>query len=357
MPRDNLIPSITEVARQAGVSITTVSHALSGRRPVNPETARRVREVVAAMGYVPASTARNLRSGQTKVLGLIVPDISNNFFGRLAKGVEDAVHSRGFALILCNTDFDAVREDHYLDLLRSRFIDGLIYASGSAPTTERLGTLVSSFPIALADEEVPGLPGALLVTADHRQGGQLAGSHLRELGHERALVVSGPRGLRSSDDRIIGFLEHVPDSVVRVGDFMENAGFHAVSTALAAKTTFTAVFALNDLMAVGVIAGLAAAGLRVPQDVSVIGFDDIQLTNRLNPALTTIRQPAFEVGHAAAVQLVDRIEHQSPAVATRTVLPVRLVVRDSTSSAPTPNRPKPRPSPRKELNVPRTARR
>lgn len=330
MPRD--APSIEEVARRSGVSVTTVSHALSGNRPVNEATAARVREVVAELGYVPATTARNLRTGRTDVIGLIVPDIANTFFSRLARGVEDAANEVGYSLILCDADFDTAREDGYLDLLRSRFIDGLVYVAGSVPGVHRLGALVSSFPVVLADEEVAGFPGAGRVSADHLQGGRLAGDHLRELGHREPLVITGPPGLRSSEDRVRGFREYFPDAVAAAGDFTERGGHQAVRDALAGGSRFTAVFALNDLMAIGAMAALHDAGLDVPGSVSVVGYDDIPLVDRLSPPLTTVRQPGYEVGRVAARQLLAKLIDGVPFV--ETTLPVELVVRGSTAACP-----------------------
>lgn len=147
--------SIKDVAAAARVSPTTVSHVLSGNRPVAEETAERVRAVVGRLGYVPASTARNLQAGSTNVMGLLVPDITNQFFAELAKGVDDAAHDLGYGVILCNTEFDPDREDRYLEMLRGRFIDGMVYASGSPPSRGRLASLLGRFPIALADEVVP----------------------------------------------------------------------------------------------------------------------------------------------------------------------------------------------------------
>lgn len=328
-------PSIREVARLSGVSITTVSHALSGKRPVNAATAGRVRDAVAELGYVPATTARNLRTNRTDVIGLILPDIANTFFSRLAQGVEDAANEAGFSLILCDTDFDAAREDRYLDLLRSRFIDGLVYIAGSQPGTHRLGALVSGFPVVLADEDVATVPGAGRVSADHRQGGRLAGLHLRHLGHRDALVVAGPAGLRSSDERILGFREHFPAAILTAGDFTESGGHRAVTDALATGVRFSAVFAVNDLMAIGAMAALRDAGVSIPTQVSIVGYDDIPLVDRLSPALTTIRQPAYEIGRLAARQLLDRLLDDAPL--GEAILPVELIVRASTA-VPTGNR-------------------
>ncbi|WP_328351428.1 LacI family transcriptional regulator [Streptomyces sp. NBC_00445] len=325
--------SIKDVAAAAGVSPTTVSHVLSGNRPVNEETATRVRGVVNRLGYVPASLARSLQAGSTSVIGLLIPDISNTFFAELAKGAEDAAHDLGYGLILCNTEFDADREDRYLGMIRSRFIDGMVYASGSPPSRRRLEALMGKFPIALADEEVEGLEGALIATADHEAGGRLVGEHLRSLGHRRVLMLTGPGALPSSVARANGFVEAFRGEVVeRVGDFKEASGYVLVDKLLQdGGLDCTAVFAANDLMAFGALTALRDAGLSVPQDVSVVGFDDIRAASLSHPSLTTVHQPAYDVGRTATAQLLQYVSRGEIPPASRHTLPVELKVRGSTA--------------------------
>ncbi|MBA2948004.1 LacI family DNA-binding transcriptional regulator [Streptomyces himalayensis] len=325
--------SIKDVAAAARVSPTTVSHVLSGNRPVNEQTAARVRSVVNRLGYVPASLARSLQAGSTSVIGLMIPDISNTFFAELAKGAEDAAHDLGYGVILCNTEFDAEREDRYLGMIRSRFIDGMVYASGSPPSRRRLEALMGRFPIALADEEVDGLEGALIATADHEAGGRLVGEHLRELGHRRALMLTGPRELKSGVARAGGFVKAFQGQVTeRVGDFKEYSGYRLVSELLAAgDPDFTAVFAANDLMAFGALLALREAGLSVPHDVSVVGFDDIRAASLAHPSLTTVHQPAYDVGRTATAQLLQYVTRGEVPPASRHTLPVELKVRASTA--------------------------
>ncbi|MFI7706158.1 LacI family DNA-binding transcriptional regulator [Nonomuraea sp. NPDC049480] len=323
--------SIKDVAAEAGVSATTVSHVLSGNRPVNEQTAARVRSAVKRLGYVPASLARSLQAGATSVIGLLIPDISNTFFAELAKGVEDAAHDLGYGVILCNTEFDADREDRYLGLIQSRFIDGMVYAAGSPPSRQRLESLVGRFPIALADEEVDGLTGTLIATADHESGGRLVGEHLRALGHRRALMLTGPPKLKSGIARASGFIRAFHGEVLEaIGDFKEHSGHRLVSEALrAGRLHQTAVFAANDLMAFGAIAALRDAGLRVPDDVSVVGFDDIRAASLT--ALTTVHQPAYDVGRTATAQLLQYVSRGEVPPASRHTLPVELKVRASTA--------------------------
>jgi len=328
--------SIKDVAHAAGVSPTTVSHVLTGHRPVSEATAARVRRVVSKMGYVPGSLARSLQAGSTSVIGLLVPDISNGFFADLAKGVEEAAHERGYSVILCNTNFDGDREDHYLDLIRSRFIDAMVYAAGSAPTSKRLESLLGSFPIALVDENVTGLAAALAVAADHGAGGRLVGAHLTELGHRCALLLTGPADLPSSRERVAGFLETFAGTAIElVGDFREASGRRLIDEALASEgREFTAVFAGNDLMAFGALAALRSHGIDVPRQVSVVGFDDIPVAALSWPALTTVHQPAYDIGRTATTQLLQNVAVGTLPPASRHLLPVELRVRDSTARAP-----------------------
>jgi LacI family transcriptional regulator len=328
--------SIKDVAVEAGVSATTVSHVLSGKRPVNAQTAARVRDVVDRLGYLPASLARSLQAGSTSVIGLLVPDISNAFFAELAKGVEDTAHELGYGVILCNTEFDAAREDRYLGLIRSRFVDGIVYAAGSVPSQQRLESLLGRFPIALVDEHVDGLEQTLFATADHRSGGRLVGKHLRGLGHRRALVLSGPAALTSSADRTTGFVQGFGGTVVELaGDFKQRSGYELVRASLSAgRRDFTAVFAANDLMALGAIAALREARVGVPDDVSVAGFDDISFAALAFPSLTTVYQPAYDMGRTATAQLLQYIARGEMPPASRHILPVELKVRASTGAAP-----------------------
>ncbi len=323
--------SIREVARRAGVSVTTVSHALSGKRPVAPETAARIRALVPEMGYVPYFAARTLQSGRSFVIGLVVPDISNQFFGEIAIGVESYANDQDYGVTLCTSQSDPRREKRYFNMLRSGAIDGLIYNAAGATQDEALPTMAASFPLVVVDEGIPGLESNPLVTADHRQGGSLAAAHLAELGHRRVAVLSGPPGMMSSDERTAGFREIFPDAVVLTGEYTESSGHLLTTFLLQAHPEVTAVFAGNDLMAFGAIAELQKAGLRVPRDVSVIGFDDVDFAARITPSLTTVRQPAIELGKRSAQLLLDHVIHDRELEGRHLSLPVRLVVRESTA--------------------------
>lgn len=322
--------SIRDVAKRAGVSVTTVSHALSGKRPVASETVARIRAVVPELGYVPYFAARTLQSGRSFVIGLVVPDISNQFFGEIAIGVEGYANDQDYGVILCTSQSDSRREMRYFNMLRSGAIDGLIYNAAGAMWDDSLPTVAANFPVVVVDERVPGLESSPAVTGDHRQGGFLAAMHLKELGHTHVAVLRGPQGLASSEERTAGFCEVYPNALQLTGDYSEASGHLLASVVMQAQDEITAIFAGNDLMAFGVIAELQQLGVKVPNDMSVIGFDDVDFASRISPSLTTIRQPAIELGKRSAQILLDHVIHGRELEARQYSLPVRLVARAST---------------------------
>jgi len=325
--------SIREVARRAGVSVTTVSHALSGKRPVAPETAARIRALVPELGYVPYFAARTLQSGRSFVIGLVVPDISNQFFGEIAIGVEAYANDQDYGVTLCTSQSDPRREKRYFNMLRSGAIDGLIYNAADATWDDALPTIAENYPVVVVDEMVPGLEKSPLVTGDHRQGGFLAAMHLKELEHRHVAVLSGPAGLTSSVDRTEGLREVFPEALHLVGDYSEMSGRILASLVLQSPQKITAIFAGNDLMAFGVIGELQSRGVRIPDDVSVVGFDDVDFAARITPSLTTVRQPAIELGKRSAQLLLDHVIHEHPLEPQHLSLPVKLVRRGSTGVA------------------------
>lgn len=335
--RSGRAPSIADVASRAGVSTTTVSHVISGKRPVNGRTAASVRRVMRQLGYVPNHSARSLRLGMSRTLGLVVPDISNPYFAELAKGAADAGEQRGFNLVLSHTGFDAAREARYLDVLRSGGIDGMVYAAGAPPSAGQLEELVRTFHVVVVDEELGSVPVDTVVS-DHEGGGRLAGEHLRNLGHRQILTIEGPAGLDSSSRRARGFASAFAGVEARLepvaGDYRPESAVAAVEAALTdGFPWFTAVFAENDLMALAAIETLTDRGYRVPEDVSVLGYDDIALAALVRPALTTVRQPVYRMGWVAADRLVASLLGEGPPDPIKVVLDVELVVR-GTSGRP-----------------------
>lgn len=326
--------TMEQIAQAAGVSLTTVSHALSGKRPVRPETAARIHRLIDELGYVPDAGARRLQSGRSRTIGLAVPDVSHWYFGRIARGVEEAADDADHGLLIASTvNADPRRERRYLNMLRTRAVDGLVYAaSRSSADLDELVQHARRSPLVLADDRIPGLEDVPSVTTEVHEGALAAARLLRDLGHTRVVAVTGYPGLTSTLERTRALQAVFPGALSFAGDFEEESGHRIVTEVLAAGVRFTAVFAHNDLMAVGAVRALRDAGLRVPEDVSVIGFDDIDVARMVTPALTTVRKDMVEVGrHSGRLLLAQLTGGERP---DSVVLPTELVVRGSTAPPP-----------------------
>lgn len=330
--------SISDVARRAGVSPTTVSHTLSGKRKVSDSVREKVNQAMADLDYVPTRAARSLALGKTSVLALLVPDIAIEYFAELAKGVESVAMERGYNVILATTGFDPGRESRYLEMIASRAVDGIIYASGAALGANARPALVGRLPVILVDEEIEGVELPTVVS-DNETGGRLVAEHLLELGHRSILEIQGVYSPVTSVRRSRGFAslwEAVGGRVITTtGDYSAESGRRVVAEHADAFTSgeTTAIFAHNDLMALGAVDGLRTLGLGVPADVSVVGFDDVSISRYSSPSLTTVRQNALELGTRAARALLDALETGDPIAPGRVDIPVELVARQSTGKA------------------------
>ena len=336
--------TIQDVAARSGVSISTVSRVVTGAVAVEPETAERVREAIAALGYRPNLLARSFRRRVTHTIGLLVPDNSNPFFAELARTIEDAGFADGYSVVLCNSDLSAVKQETYIDVLLANRVDGLILvSSGLIPTVGRHDAVArildAGAPCVVVDRDLGETP-VDQVLVDNDQGGYLAGEHLIALGHRRIACLVGPSDLTPSAGRIAGFLRAMADAGLAVAaeglvrgngrpDGGSAAALQLLERGVVGAGDVTAIFAFNDQMATGAIGALQRAGCRVPQDVSVIGFDDIPQSAAIFPALTTIAQPIAEMGSIGVRLLLDRIARRD-APHQRVRLSTRLVVREST---------------------------
>jgi DNA-binding LacI/PurR family transcriptional regulator len=318
-----------QIADAAGVSVTTVSHTMSGKRPVNPETATRIKRLIEEFGYVPDAGARHLQSGRSRMIGLAVPDISNWYFGRIARGVEEMADELDYGLIVCSTfNSDPRREKRYFNMIRTRMIDGLVYTAGrQISEMNELEKVAASSPVVLADEGIDRLSSLPWVTSENLEGARLVAAHVRQLGHTRAVIIAGFPGLNSTIERVAGIREYFPNALALNGDFEMQSGYDLVGDLLANDFPFTAVFGCNDLMAIGAIRRLREHGLRVPEDVTVVGFDDIEIASVITPGLTTVHQDVVTIGRTSARLLIDGIEAGSFDAIESVVVPVDLVVR------------------------------
>ncbi len=328
--------SIRDVSRYAGVSVATVSRALSAPEKVAEDTRARVLEAVRAVDYRPNMMARNFRSRQAFAIVVLAPNIANPFFARVVRGVEQVAQEAGYAVLLGDTRDDPEREAEYLNLVQSRQADGVIQLS---PRID---------PVALRrlwkDEAAPAIVNACecvdidfcpRVRIDNVAAGRAMTEHLLMLGHRRIGVVAGPLTSPLTRDRLAGHRQALQAAGVTYdakltgfGDFSPRGGFEAAQAL--AKSGPTALFCFSDEMAIGAVRALRLAGARVPQDVSVAGFDDIDLARFAEPPLTTIAQPMEDLGRTAMAVLLEILSGRQPGAETR-VLPTSLVVRASTA--------------------------
>lgn len=327
--------NIHDVAKAAGVSTASVTRFLAGQRTRSEDAVRRA---IDELGYRPSQVARSLKTGRHHSIGVIVPDVSNPFFSTLVKGIEREIRPLGYQVILGNSDEDADREASLVRELTQR-TDGIIMA----PLTENdripHELMDAGISLVFVDREISSGPDVDRVLVDNTDGVRQAVDHLVALGHTRIATISGRLDSTPGRLRFEAFLEalvahdlEVDEALVRVGDFRESSGREQMAALWALPQRPTAVFVANNLMTTGALVQLADLGVRIPDDVSVVGFDDLPLATLLAPPLTVIARPELEQGMAAARLLMERLGAVEPPPATRLVLPVDLVVRGSTSA-------------------------
>jgi len=330
-----------DVAERAGVSITTVSHVINETRPVSDELRQRVLAAMQELGYQPNLLARGLRRGETRTIGMIVPDSANPFFAELARGIEDTVFEQGYNVILCNSDGDLDKELLYANVLAEKRVDGILFVAAGV-STEHIQTLQEQrMPVVVVDREVPDAFVDSVLT-DNARGGWLATRHLLDLGHRRIGCIAGPSDVTPSAERITGYRQAldeggvlVDEALILKGDFQYESGYQAARQLLSIDDSLTAIFACNDLMAIGAISAAVEVGQQVPADLSVVGFDDVRLASFANPALTTVAQPKYEMGVVAATMLLERM-HDLGIPPRRRVLDTKLLIRQSTAPVRAP---------------------
>ena len=329
--------TIREVAESAGVSYATVSHVINNTRLVSPETRERVLAAMDALNYRPNALARSLRQGKTHTLGLVLPDSANPFFAEISRSIEDEAFKEGYSVFLCNTELDTQRELFYVDVLSKKQVDGIIFVA-AGDQADSLDFLVRrNMPVVMIDRYLPNVEVDAVLT-DNQLGGYLATRHLLELGHTRIACIAGPSSITPSAERIIGYRRAVQEaglpyeeSLILRGDYHAQSGMDIAHSILKMQPRPTAIFALNDLMALGALRAAAEAGCSVPGDIAVVGYDDLEIARFTNPPLTTVAQPKREIGARAIQLLIERMSlKDSPR--SRLVLPPELIVRRSTQA-------------------------
>jgi LacI family transcriptional regulator len=333
------LSTIKQVAARAGVSFTTVSHVVNRTRPVSDGARIRVERAIAELGYFPSAVARALKTSHTRILGVIVPNITNPFFSELMRGIEDVCARSNYSVFLCNGDDDLKRQDRSLDTLLERRVDGVLIATPTGPTGA-LAKRLSNAPLKtmVVDRIVPGLASDR-VRIDHAGGSRLAVDHLLALGHRRIACLSGPSSFAASRARVAGWRKALERAGIKPqphwlleGDFRAAAGYE-LARHLLAHNDVTAIFASNDLIAIGALRAAAERGLPVPKALSVVGFDGIELGAFTYPALTSVGYSIRSIGETAATVLIDRIAGRRTENADLVVAP-RMILRESTAVAP-----------------------
>ena len=330
-------PSIYEVASSAGVSVATVSRVLNATGPVSEDARRRVLEAVESLGYVPHSGARSLSTRRTMNVGVLLPDVHGAFFSEIVRGIDLAARAAGYHVLVSGSHSDLAETSAVLQALHGR-IDGLILLTAGIGADWLRRTLPRRVPTVLlynfgGDEEHDS------IQIDNHLGARMAMDHLLGLGHRRIALIRGPSGNADAAERLRGYREALAarglaadPQLVLPGDFSEESGFRAGEALAALAQPPTAVFAANDAMAIGCLAALRGRGLRVPDGVSLVGFDDIPIARYLTPALTTVQVPIAEIGGRALERLVSVLQSGREAAKRQEVVTPTLAVRASTAA-------------------------
>jgi LacI family transcriptional regulator len=339
------------VAEAVGVHVSTVSRALNPatRHFIRPEVAARILQASEQLNYRPNAAAYSLRTNRTHIVGVVIPDIANPVFPPIIRGIEDVLSARGFMAILVNTDARSARQASAVSALQARGIDGLIVAS-----LERNDSTVR----AIAEEGLPVVsvnrrsddPAIASVINDEDAGMRLILEHLRALGHRRVVGIAGPQHISTGRDRLAAFEHHRealgfdidPALFVVATALNEAEGERCAALALDTLQGFTALVASNDRLATGGLTELKRRGIACPAQMSVTGFNDMPMVDRLEPPLTTVRVQQYEVGRRAAEMLLGLVEGKAEGAGRHVVMPVELVVRASTSAPPASGRKSPR---------------
>lgn len=331
--------TIRDVAELAGVSTMTVSRVANKSGYVGDATRDRVERAIISLGYVPNALARQLRSKRTDTIALVMTDITNPFFTTVARGVEDVAGARGFAVLFCNTDESEVEEFDYVSMFVQRQVDGVLLVPATSSSRSLALLRAQKVPVVVIDRRVHSRQ-VDVVRGDSEAGAYALVRYLVELGHRRIAVLAGRKEVSTSVDRVAGFTRALAESglepdpgLVRYGGYHQSEGYAMARDVLDAFPAPTVIFATNNFIAVGAIRAIREAGLRVPEDLSIVTFDDLPSEWSMDPFLTVYEQPAYALGQRAAELLLERIEGLAPEAGRDIVLPGALIVRRS-SGAP-----------------------
>jgi len=331
--------TIKEIAERAGVSISTVSNVVTGHRHVSAPLKEKVRAAVRDLDYHPNHVARSLKANQTRMLGMIIPDITNPFYPEMMRGAEDASRERKYLLVTANTDERAEREQNVVSVLRSHRVDGFLIAvaPGSETMTHIRNAAGDGTPIMFLDRAPAGVK-IDSVTVDNLKGAQDCVRHLIRLGHREIAIITGSLALEIGRQRLKGYEAALKEAGIKVrrslileGDFREQAGYRLGKEILIRQRRPTALFVSNGVMTLGVLQALDETGVRCPEDIAIATFDDLPVAHAFHPHLTCVAQPAYELGFKGATLLIDRIEGKLSRGFVEIQLASELKIRESTT--------------------------
>ena len=327
--------NIRDVAKQAGVAPVTVSRFINNSGYCSPQTRSRVEAAITELGFVPNRMASGLRSKRSNTLALVLTDITNPFFTTIARGVEDIASEAGYTVIFCNTDESASKEKMYLQMLLEKRVDGILLV----PALNGLDSITlirkQNIPIVILDRRLPVLM-ADVVRCDSEGGAYALTRLLLSLGHQEISILDGPKGVSTSEERLAGYRKALTEAGIPInskreyfGAFNKKSGYEMTRKVLAEAKKPTALFAANNLIAFGALEALQELELRVPEDIAVVGFDDLPSALVTFPFLTVAAQPAYEMGRKAIEILLKKLNEGSSDQFQEIVLPAEIVIRQS----------------------------
>jgi LacI family transcriptional regulator len=328
------VTTIHDVAKRAGVAPITVSRVINNAGYISVETRQVVTAAIAELGYVPNVLARSLRSKRTHTLALVITDITNPFFTIIARGVEDTAGEAGYNVIFCNTDESAEKEEKYLQLLLQKQVDGILLVPANSASKSVEFILEQGTPVVVLDRRVP-INGIDVVRCDSFDGGYQLTRLLIDLGHRHIAVLNGSIDVSTSQDRLAGYKKAMEDAGLAAneqfyyGNFNQERGYEMAKQAISQTPCPTALFAANNLIAIGTLWALQEMGIRVPEDIAVVSFDDLPQNLMAYPFLTAATQPAYEMSKKATELLIDRLNGRAPVECQEVILPVKIIIRAS----------------------------
>jgi LacI family transcriptional regulator len=326
--------TIHDVAKLAGVAPITVSRVINKSGYTSEKTREKVQAAISELGYVPNVLARSLRSKRTNTLALVFTDITNPFFTIMARGVEDTASFAGFNVIICNTDESQEKEDDYIQLLLQKQVDGILLVPAASDTRSIKVIHEQDTPLVILDRRVSST-NVDVVRGDSEGGAYLLTKHLINLGHRRSAIITGPRNVSTAEDRLLGYKRAMEESGLKeniisyYGSFTQTSGNDLTRKTFSQSPRPTALFTANNLMAIGALRALQDMGLKVPEDVALVSFDDIPENLTAFPFMTVVKQPSYEMGRRATELLISRIKKDSYDDYQDIVFPVEFLERAS----------------------------